>query len=87
MLWAGKAAIIDVATAEAALAPRRGSGYRALAGRDREHQRYPLPTLRAVDKTVAREHRPERCSVLLRNESDCERWSQSSMSAVKRTST
>lgn len=46
----------------------RGSGYRVLSGHDRERQRHPSPTLRAVDKAVAREHRPERCSVLLGND-------------------
>jgi hypothetical protein len=46
----------------------RGSGYRVLAGYDRERQRHPSPTLHAVDKAVAREHRPERCSVLLGND-------------------
>ena len=45
----------------------RGSGFRALAGRDRERQRRPPPTLRAVDKAAAREHHPEWCSALPRN--------------------
>ena len=46
---------------------KRDSGLRALAGRDRERQRRPPPTLRAVDKAAAREHHPEWCSALPRN--------------------
>lgn len=48
--------------------PARGLGFRVLAGYDMKRQRRLSPTLRAVDKAVAREHRPERCSAPLGNE-------------------
>jgi hypothetical protein len=45
------------------------------------------PTLPAVEKAAAREHHPEWCSALPRNGfRGCERWSRSSVYAVKRTS-
>jgi hypothetical protein len=65
----------------------RGSVLRALAGRDRERQRRPPPTLSAVDKSRGRGAPP---GVGARPNPEmglgCERWSRSSMYAVKRTS-
>lgn len=64
-----KPLVLNAQAVEAVLVPRSEARAQArvLAGRDRERQRRPPPTLRAVDKAAAREHHPEWCSALPRN--------------------
>jgi hypothetical protein len=64
----GEAVLLDGRRWKRSWSPARGSDFRVLAGYEMERQRRLSPTLRAVDKAVAREHRPERCSALLGNE-------------------
>lgn len=88
-LGSGKPSSLNAMAVEAILVPReeaRVSGYsRGATGGVRGVRRQPCPRSKTPWQW---EHRPERCSALLRNErTGCERRGRSSMGAVKRAST